>query len=259
VIDTSRKANQGQQLPTVKLPMEKHFFGWVPHEFSPENKEMRVILAQAMLKFLEVDEKKCLNIITGDESRFDWFTSSAFQRQTIDTQTETIPKSVIRTSKSMISVFFSLQGFLVAKNLPKGRTFDSDSLIVNILREMEAPIQEDHSVKKLKGVIIHMDNTRLHTSKRMLSKIERLEPRRMPHPPYRRITSSSLDLSARFSRDIPKSSFVPQIFILIRDIIWAVESILSCHIPQAAFLQTATLSFTNARQMQSNMESGART
>jgi hypothetical protein len=38
--------------------METRFFRWVPHELSPENNEKRVRLAQAMLKLLEVDEKK---------------------------------------------------------------------------------------------------------------------------------------------------------------------------------------------------------
>jgi len=65
----------------------------------------------------------------------------------------------------MISVFFSLRGFLVTKVLPKGRSFDSDYMVVDILREMEARIQEDRPVKKLKGMIIHMDNARSHNSK----------------------------------------------------------------------------------------------
>jgi hypothetical protein len=120
------------------LQIETPVFPWVPYGFSPENKDMRVRLAQVMLKFPEVDEKTWLNIIMGDES---WSYRSPLhtsQWQTISLQTDTVPRSAIGTAKSRISSFFSLRGLLVTKALPHGRSFDSDDMVFYIFREIEA-------------------------------------------------------------------------------------------------------------------------
>lgn len=65
----------------------------------------------------------------------------------------------------------------------KGHDFDSEDMVVEILREIEARIQEDHQVKKLKGIITQMKSQWRHNSKRTVSQIERLELRQRSHPP----------------------------------------------------------------------------
>jgi hypothetical protein len=77
----------------------------------------------------------------------------------------------------------NLRAFLVTNVLLKRRSFHSDYIATDILREMEARIQEDHPVKNLKGMIVHMDSPRAHNSKGPVSETERLEFPRMPHPP----------------------------------------------------------------------------
>jgi hypothetical protein len=47
---------------------------------------------------------------------------------------------------------------------------------------MEARIQEDRPVKKLKGMIVYTESARAYKSKGPVSEIERLELRRIPHP-----------------------------------------------------------------------------
>jgi hypothetical protein len=89
----------------------------------------------------------------------------------------------METPKPMISMFFSFRGFLATKFLPKSRIFNSDKMIVAILREMEARIQEDCPMKKLKQMIIHLYSARTHNSERAVSEIERLDLRRTADPP----------------------------------------------------------------------------
>lgn len=62
------------------------------------------------------------------------------------------------------------------KLLPKGRGFDSNYLVVDILREMEARIQEYHLVKRSKGMIVYLDSTPLHNSKCTVSETQKLDP-----------------------------------------------------------------------------------
>jgi hypothetical protein len=174
-----------------ELQMEKPVFPWVPDGLFPENKDMRVRLAQVMLKFPELDEKKRLNIITGDESWSYRCTSQTSQWQTIVPLADIIPRSTTGTPKSTISAIFSLRGFLATKVLPHGRSFDSDVMVFHILREMEARIQENRLAKKLKSMTIHMDNARPSSSKRAAGEIERVELRRTSHP------SSCPDISPR--------------------------------------------------------------
>jgi hypothetical protein len=76
---------------------------------------------------------------------------------------------------------FNLQDFLLTKILPKGHSFDSDYVVLDKLRDIEARVQEDHSMSKPKGGSF----ISAHHSKRSVSEVERIDIRPMPHPPYR--------------------------------------------------------------------------
>ena len=157
---------------------------WIPYELKSSQKVMRINLSNQLLKILQEEKKTNYNfIITGDESWF--YLSSDYERQWIpfDQKPSKRARKMIGSKKFMFTIFWNPNGFLIVKVLPKDVTFNEDYFINEILEPINklTASMRNQTGKKL---ILHYDNARPHTSKKVLEYLESHNMYRAPHPPF---------------------------------------------------------------------------
>lgn len=83
----------------------------------------------------------------------------------------------------MLTVFWNPNGFLLYKLLPAGVHFNADYFITEILEpiyEMTTGLREESGKK----MILHFDNAKPHTSRKVLEYLESHDMEKAPQPPF---------------------------------------------------------------------------
>jgi histone-lysine N-methyltransferase SETMAR len=165
-----------------ELGLRKFVIRLVPHSLSPSQKQKRVEVSLQILHHLE-SPGGCDNVITGDET---WvFHENAHDSVWAASSAEagTRVSRTIGAKKSMVSVFWTIRGFLLVDVLPEGGRFNSD-YASELLHKLEASIGESRPVPRLLGMFLHWDNARPHKSAFTTAVANKLRLGQIPQPPY---------------------------------------------------------------------------
>jgi hypothetical protein len=167
------------------LGFKKYSSKWIPYFLSPEQKEKRVIKAQELLDILlEVQDRGFENIMTGDES---WFRMQYFHSCQWAADRADVPRRIrpdISTKKRMVSIFFTGIACVLVDVLPSGTRFNADYFCNMILSKVSNNGRKGSKQKTFKKMMLHMDDCRVHNSKKTEHKLKEMKLRRAPHPAY---------------------------------------------------------------------------
>jgi transposase len=157
---------------------------WVPHNLSDDQKQMRISKSIDLLHLLNsMKHHSWRNIVTLDES---WFYLATDYDSIWLPPAEAPPtreKKMISSPKLMLTIVWNPHGFHIIDILPKGAKFNSDYYISHILTPL-AEIKESIGVESQRKLIVHADNARPHTAKKVEEVLESTGLRNASHPPY---------------------------------------------------------------------------
>jgi hypothetical protein len=103
----------------------------------------RLRMRAEILEVLSHGLKKWRNLITGDNSWIYWCTSRDSPSWPEGRAGTSIPKLMIRSKKSIVSVFFNSRGFLAVKLLPDRAWFDSAPWLIISFQRSTVKWQKD--------------------------------------------------------------------------------------------------------------------
>jgi histone-lysine N-methyltransferase SETMAR len=160
----------------------KCFRKYVPHDLSISQREERIRQAKEMEKILRSQSSNnFLNVITRDESWFNYRYEQNFVWAPPGTSCSPIRKATIGKEKVMLTVFWSVSGFHVIYPTKWGEALNSELFIKHVLIELAKQFHPDPESNK---IYLHMDNSRVHTSAAATEAIGALGFARIPQPPY---------------------------------------------------------------------------
>ncbi|GFX27074.1 histone-lysine N-methyltransferase SETMAR [Trichonephila clavipes] len=123
-------------------------------------------------------------LITGDEK---WVVYNnikrkrSWSRPSEPTQTS---KADIHQKKVLLSVWWNYKGIVYFELLPPNRTINSDVYIEQLTKLNNAVEEKRPELTNRKGVVVHHDNARSHTSLVTRQKLLELGWEVLPYPPY---------------------------------------------------------------------------
>ena len=170
---------------TERLGLKKFMRRWVPHRLTSEQKSQQVSLSRELLQSLgSMTRTQLGHVITGDES---WFRlcydrSGVWARSAEEAPPRVRPK--IDTQKVLVSVFWGINGLVLLDALPPGQRFNTQYMSDVILPKLDQTVRLQRPAMGLRGMKLHFDNARPHTSMTTLAKIDELRTTKLPHPPY---------------------------------------------------------------------------
>jgi histone-lysine N-methyltransferase SETMAR len=158
---------------------------WIPHVITDANKQKRVELAKQMLRVLDGGFQ---NIITGDETWFNYYTVSTKEDNKVWLKSGELRPQIARTSKNskkrMFCVFFTVEGVVARIVVPKGQYVTSLYYVNTVLPEVFANFMEMSGRHTVRDVILHHDNASPHKAEVVTSYLKRERVQLLPHPPY---------------------------------------------------------------------------
>lgn len=170
---------------TEHLGLKKFMSRWVPHLLTSEQKSQRVSLASELLGTLEPMTRTQLgHVITADESWFylSYDRSGVWAKSAEEAPPRVLPK--IDTPKVMVTVFWGINGVILLDALPPGQRFNTTYMCDVILPELDRIVRLKRPAMGLRGMKLHFDNARPHTSRATLDKLAELKLTKLPQPPY---------------------------------------------------------------------------
>jgi histone-lysine N-methyltransferase SETMAR len=84
----------------------------------------------------------------------------------------------------MLTFIFSGHGLLTPDQLPKGEKMNSQYFCDAILQETREALTSIPEKSGIEGMMIHLDNCKVHNSARTTLQFEDFQVTRLPHPPY---------------------------------------------------------------------------
>lgn len=157
---------------------------WVPHFLNFDQKAARVELSKSLLRTLQKAQHQNFSFFfTGDESWLYLSTSHELQWIPQGEKPSTREKKMIGSKKYMLSVFWNPDGFLIIDILPDDFRFTSEYFINNILEKIYEATKTLRE-KEHRKIIIHFDNARPHTSRKVVEYMDLHSMKRAPHPAY---------------------------------------------------------------------------
>jgi histone-lysine N-methyltransferase SETMAR len=158
---------------------------WIHHRLSDVQTAHRVELFQHMLDMMQgLSSKQQKYLTTADES---WIYWNNQHRGMSAQDRDKLPPNVkwtISSKKTMVSADFSCCGFVSVEFLPMGQKYNSQFFIETVLPSIEKKLTECRPKLRTTAAHLHVDNTKLHTSKMFTGKIEELGFILVPHQPY---------------------------------------------------------------------------
>ena len=158
---------------------------WLPHSLDFGQKKKRVQGAKDLLCVLQQLEKRQFRgIITGDQS---WFTFKYGVRGAWLLPEEERPESdgsQIETEKMMVTVMWGVNGIYLIDCLPEHTSFNTSYFIEHILKPLKESSDDIWSEWGKRFLWLHLDNCKVHNSKRAFEAYAKLGFKRTPHPPY---------------------------------------------------------------------------
>jgi histone-lysine N-methyltransferase SETMAR len=193
---TSREIAEILSIPksTVLLILRKHLgmkkinAKWVPHELTPQQKQVRVELSKRCLnrlasnpddywrRFVTVDETWVFHCTPGSPQSFRCWTAPGERPET----RARLGKS---TRKMLATVFWDQKGILLLDFLETGTTI-SGEYYSGLLEKLKDQILAHRPHLQKKKVLFHQDNAPPHKCRITTAKIEELGFEVVDHPPY---------------------------------------------------------------------------
>jgi hypothetical protein len=90
----------------------------------------------------------------------------------------------IDSKKSRLALIFSGHGLLALDKLPKGCKLKSQYFCDVVLKEVKRSAKAITGKSGIEGMMIHMDNCKVHNSARTTQRLEEFHVIRLAHPPY---------------------------------------------------------------------------
>jgi histone-lysine N-methyltransferase SETMAR len=167
------------------LGMKNYHLRWVPHELDDDQKAERARCARLMLEELDRHAETNFHyLLTGDESwmLYDQQPSRmwAIDREHVDT----IVRPSHHARKTMVTVFFGINGPAVVKILPQGAKFTTEYFIDEILQPLQRKFNPNARPGRISPFELHFDNAPVHNSKAATQKLMEYGMCRLVHPPY---------------------------------------------------------------------------
>lgn len=158
---------------------------WIPYKLTEAIRQKRVETSKELLKVLKKNKKTgFIFFSTGDEC---WFSYEYYpETQWIkngDLPPERVNRSLF-TKKIMITIFWSANGIHVIDVLDEDKRMNSEYFISNVLVPITKCDAYKRAKKENKKFTLHMDNCKVHKSKKTLAFLNAHEISIAPHPPY---------------------------------------------------------------------------
>ena len=168
-----------------ELFMRKVCAKWVPYHLTDENKRKRVDLSRELLDLLK---NGCHNVVTGDETWIYFFTTSNKENNKEWIRKGENRPQIARTArnskKRMFCVFFSVDGVVASKVVPKGATVNGSFYVGEVLPKVFENFTKKRERRTMRNVMLHHDNATSHKTKAVTNYLEEKRIVLLPHPPY---------------------------------------------------------------------------
>jgi histone-lysine N-methyltransferase SETMAR len=164
------------------LHIRKLFPILVPYALTDAVKAQRVAAAHEMLDILEAEEEYGFeSVVTGDETWVNLKYDEDYRWGYMEEERPLRPRPDFHPKRVMITVFWSVQGFILVEPLPRGDRINARYFQDNIL----TPLQEKLKDQIAAGPVwLHYDNAPAHTARTTTALVARYGFHKMPHPPY---------------------------------------------------------------------------
>ena len=167
----------------VKLGWRCLHTKWVPHILSESQKTAQVSCAKEILSAMKACGKEGL-IITGDESWLYFDNPPACEWVPQGGSPTKRAKARLTNRKLMVTVFFSAVGIETVDYLPEGKSVDSDYFCDVVLTTLKGKIETRRPGTGIAKTKLHVDNARVHTSRKVKSFLSAADWETIPQPPY---------------------------------------------------------------------------
>lgn len=170
------------------LGLSKVCARWVPRLLTREQKEFRESASLELMHLYDRDpaDFHC-RAVTGDESwiySYDPETKEMSKQWLKKGSNPPIKAKVTKSAgKTMLTLFFDAEGWLLADFLEKGRTINGQ-YYASILKKLHLAIKEKRRGKVARGILLWDDNAPVHRAGVVLDTIHDLQWSRLNHPPY---------------------------------------------------------------------------
>jgi histone-lysine N-methyltransferase SETMAR len=167
------------------LGLKKFARRWILHQLNPSQKVQRVEAAKLLLQILQMFQPTTFDeIATGDESWFQYvyMSNSTFAPSRDLAATRT--KDADRTTKTMLTVFFTSGRLIVLKALPKRTTFTQHYFISDILPDLDREKLRYRRKNPGQGFFLHTNNSKCHNAKKITENLQKKHITRAPHQLY---------------------------------------------------------------------------
>jgi histone-lysine N-methyltransferase SETMAR len=166
------------------LQLKCRHMRWIPHRLSEPQKAKRAELAVPMLRALaQHDDPSFSALFTGDES---WMFYD-YHPRTMWVASWEEPDEFERTThhqkKTMITIFFNVNGQYVLDILPKGAKMNSEYFAEHVIANLGWACRADDALQG-QLITVHFDNAPIHNTKRVADELEAWGMERLEHPPY---------------------------------------------------------------------------
>ena len=121
--------------------------------------------------------------------------------------------------KFMLTIFWNINGFPIVEILPDGEKFTDEYFVNNILKSLNQIAPQNRNRK----LVLHYDNARPHTSRKVNRYLDENRMKRAPQPPY----SPDIAPSNFFLFGYIKSKLNGQHFDSVESLLEEVQEILS--------------------------------
>jgi histone-lysine N-methyltransferase SETMAR len=167
---------------TQELGLQKKLCRFVPHFLSDEQKDIRVNICRQNLNMWKSGGQAIIDrIITGDEVYVHYYEPKLSHEAKIfvfeDEEPPDMPKRDKTIGKVLYAVFFNTKGLVKAVKLTGQKTATALWYTTKCLPK----VLEGASKR---GVMLHHDNSRVHTAKLTEEFLAKNNVKTVPHPPY---------------------------------------------------------------------------
>ena len=171
-----------------RLGMRKLTARWVPKSLSNEQMATRASVCSALLKRFRSKDDFLLRLMTVDETLVHYYEpeSKTQSRQLVGSGSLRPKKFKTQPSAGKVmaaTVFWGAKGVIMLEFLPKKSTI-AGVYYANLLDQLRTAIREKRRGKLSKGVLLQLDNARVHTCKVAMDTVERNGNELIPHPAY---------------------------------------------------------------------------
>ncbi|XP_020715242.1 uncharacterized protein LOC101457564 isoform X1 [Ceratitis capitata] len=150
---------------------------WVPHELTEKNLMDRISICESLMNRNKIDPF-LRRMVIGDEK---WITYSNVKRKRPQ---KTVYKPELTARKALFCVWWDWQGIINYELLPDGQTLNPDLHCQQLERLKEAIVDKRPDLANSRGILLHQDNHKPHTTIATHQKLRELGWEVLIHPHF---------------------------------------------------------------------------